>query len=187
MSTITIPVRCAKASYTFDDTPFVREHIANRHWAYAHMGETFFGFEDGNDPWVTSFEDIFLGERKKRLKLAFLNGDRTDFRATNLQEVSNGRLYLGDVRADGMVFWEYSKLVPGNQYWITARRFRELQSRMIAPGWAVRRGDVNADGKICTSVSTLGKPTWTSLASWDKTQAKKKSPQIPLANAQPIR
>ncbi len=186
MSTITIFVYGAKASYTFDDTPFVREHIANRHWASTYTGETFLGFEDSEDPWITSFEDIFLGERKKRFKLAFLNGDRTDFRVANLREVSNGRLYLGDVREDGMVFWEYSKLVPEGKYWITARRFRELQARMIAPGWAVRRGDVNADGKICTSISRLGKPTWISLASWDKTQAKKKkSIKNPLPTVNP--
>jgi hypothetical protein len=178
------PSRC-KLTFTFDDTPFVREHILSRTWVYSSYGH-FFGVCDGKEHIDTTFEALFLGTDADRFRLHFLNGDRTDFREHNLQKISNGQKFLGDSREDGMVFWEYSRLVPGGEYWISAERFRELFFRMGSINWTVRRGDVNADGKICTSISRLGKPTWTSLASWDKTQAKKKkSIKNPLPTVNP--
>ncbi len=65
------------------------------------------------------------------------------------------RLKRGDVRADGMVFWQYLKRALNGEYWVSQERFKLLRKTVKNSDKYVpiserkyRRGDIREDGMI---------------------------------------
>jgi 5-methylcytosine-specific restriction endonuclease McrA len=51
------------------------------------------------------------------------------------------RFKRGDVREDGMVFWEYKKQRKKSEYWVSEQRFAEMRSKNLLSGKKYRESD----------------------------------------------
>ena len=169
---ISIKVSGIGCPFLFDDTPFVRQEIASRVWTVFYDGSFMGMSQAGGGPVFVFFDKLLFGEYRESHYLRFLNDNCHDYRAENVQLVPRLHHKLGEVREDGMVFWEYSRKLPKGEHWITPERFQELFPRVKPDGSAFKRGDFNSLGAMCLSVQK-GKPTWVSLHSWDLQQAER--------------
>jgi hypothetical protein len=65
------------------------------------------------------------------------------------------RLHRGDVREDGMMFWQYLKKAPNGEYWVSKERYQSLKETVKRCSKYTpidlrkhRRGDIRSDGLI---------------------------------------